>query len=399
MSQAALPAAPAVDASTRFLVELENVWTLLRVYGTEHPAFLRGADAAAAAIDRPARVSINPRGFSPTRPDAPAETLRLFAQRLRAMGLVGLTMEPGLTPAQVVALVLVLAEADRGRGSAHAVVEKIASATGGRVRAVPLRLDSLRLIEGTSAANGSDTADVWREMFASAFRPGSDSAASTELAQAFEHALRGQSSDEWDSMVGVWMKHLASIDRAKQSEATTAEGVGGIPPPADVSAHPAADSDTLAADTPERGHSPPRTDHTIDAVATFLGTLSPVLCQRLLKETVSARALSDPVVLALTDRLPPAVVLGALANVDRTNGTPSTAALALLRKLSANVTGANVPPDAAPSTHAELAEVAGTLERLLGTDQEHQFVPEEYLQRRQELSREALVPEVGRGMA
>ena len=141
MSQAT-PTPAADDASTRFLVELENAWTLLRLYGTEHPAFKRGAEAAAAAVDRPARVSINPRGFSPSNPGVGVrDTLRVFAQKLRSMGLVGLTMEPGLTPAQVLSLVNVLSEADRSRGTADAVVEKIAAATGGRIRAVPLRLD------------------------------------------------------------------------------------------------------------------------------------------------------------------------------------------------------------------------------------------------------------------
>ena len=397
MSQAAPPPAHAADASTQFLVELENTWTLLRLYGTEHPAFRRGAEAAAAAIDRPARVSINPRGFSPTKPGAPNETLRVFAQRLRAMGLVGLTMEPGLTPAQAIALVLVLIDADRSRGNADAIVEKIAAATGGRVRAVPLRLDSLKLVEGASAApEGLETPDVWREMFASAFQPGSDTGASAELAQAFENALRGQSSAQWDSMVGVWTKQLASIDPNKIREAGAGSGYGGIH--AAAAAAGQGPSGVGSESTSGPAPAPPAPGSTLDSVATFLSTLSPVLCRRLLKETVSTPSVSEPVVLALADRLPAGVVLGALANVDRGNGAPSTAALALLRKMSANVTGAGVLPDAAPSTRSELAEVAATLERLLGTNQEHQFVPEEYLQRRQELSRDALRPEQGRAM-
>ena len=375
--------AAAADAATHFLVELENVWTLLRLYGTEHPAFRRGAEAAAGAVDRSARVSINPRGFSPTKPVPQNETLRVFAQRLRAMGLVGLTMDPGLTAAQVVALVVVLNEADRSRGNADAVVEKIAAATGGKVRAVPLRLDSLRLVEGTAAAPGDGTPDargpdVWRDMFASAFTKDPDAAASAEVAQAFEAALRGQSSGQWDAMVGVWMKQLATLDPVKVREATGAGGYAGVgvPGPGDA-----------------RGRAP------IDAVAAFLGTLSPVLCQKLLKETINESSVSEPVVLALADRLPAGVVLGALAAVDRTNGAPSTAALALLRKMSANVPGADLRADATPSTAAQLAEVASTLERLLGTQHEHQFVPEEYLQRRQELSHHALSPDEARAMA
>src|SRR4030095_4097315 len=115
----------------------------------------------------------------------------------------------GLTAAQVLSLVLVLNEADRSRGNTDAVVEKIAAATASHVRAVPLRLDGLRLVEGMGGASeDARAADAWREMFATAFLPGSDATASAELAHSFEAALRGQSSGQWDAMVGVWMKKL-----------------------------------------------------------------------------------------------------------------------------------------------------------------------------------------------
>jgi hypothetical protein len=401
MSQAPPTPAPAADdASTRFLVELENAWTLLRLYGTEHPAFKRGAEAAAAAIERPARVSINPRGFSPSNPGVGVrDTLRVFAHKLRSMGLVGLTMEPGLTPAQVLSLVNVLSEADRSRGSADAVVEKIAAATGGRVRAVPLRLDGLKLIEGMppgpdEAANG----DVWHEIFAGAFLPGADTEASAELAHAFEAALGGQSSAQWDVMVGVWMKQLASIDPERLRTAAAGEGSGGVAEGTGPGGTGSLDGAHAGATQP----SPARRPRTaaLDSVATFLSTLSPVLCQKLLTETISGQAVSEPVVLAIADRLPAGVVLGALAAVDRSNGSPPTAALALLRKMSANVPGAAaLAADANPTTRAELAEVASTLERLLRTNQEHQFVPEEYLQRRQELSAHALSADQARALS
>jgi hypothetical protein len=381
MSEASPTSAAGDGSSTRFLVELENAWTLLRLYGTEHPAFKRGAEAAAAAIERPARVSINPRGFSPSNPGVGVrDTLRVFAQKLRAMGLVGLTMEPGLTPAQVLSLVNVLSDADRSRGTADAVVEKIAAATGGRVRAVPLRLDGLKLIEGMPPpSEEASSPDVWREIFAGAFLPGADAAASAELAQSFEAALGGRSSAQWDAMVGVWMKQLASID-PERLRAAARTGTGGL-------AEGAAPGDSGAAES--NGNHPARTA-AIDSVATFLTTLSPALSQKLLAETVSGQVVSEQVVLAIADRLPPGVVLGALASVDRTNGSPSTAALALLRKMSSNVPGAAVGADTTPATRAELAEVATTLERLLRTSQEHQFVPEEYLKRRHELSSHAL---------
>jgi hypothetical protein len=205
LAPSSVPAAGGGAASTtKFLVELATTWTLLRLYGTEHPAFRRGAEAAANAIDRPARVSINPRGFTPSPADAPPE-MQMLAQRLRAMGLVGLTIEPGISADQVQALVLVLEEADRSRGGAagrgEVVIDKIAGATGGKLRAVPLRLEGLRLVEGTSdAAATAETStadcDIWREMFAGAFVSGdngggADLAASAELAKVFEAALGG----------------------------------------------------------------------------------------------------------------------------------------------------------------------------------------------------------------
>ena len=360
---------PAVDASTRFLVELDNTWSMLRVYGTEHPAFRRSAEAA-AALDRPCRISIDPRGFTVGKVPIDNPNLLPLARRLRTMGLVGLATEPGLTATQAIALILVLEEADRNRGNADAVVEKIAAATGGHVRAIPLRLDSLRLVEGTSdSLDDPGDADGWRQMFTSAFFAGADAGASAELAQAFENALRGQTSDHWNAMVAVWMRQLASIDPAASAGPGPAGGGGA---PGGTGPAPAGE-----------GAAP------LDSIAAFLSALSPLMCQRLLTETVSEQVVPEHVVVALAGKLPPGVVLGALAAVDRTNGEPSAAALALLRKISANVPG-GAHSDASPKTRAELADVASALEGLLGTKNEHQFVPEEYLQRRQELSRHAL---------
>ena len=363
------PSQPGVDPSTRFLVELDNAWTMLRLYGTEHPAFRRSVDAAAAAVEKPGRVSINPTGFVQGKTPVANANLRPLAHRLRSMGLVGIATEPGLTAAQVTALVLVLNEADRSRGTTDAVVEKIAAASGGYVRAVPLRLDALRLVEGTNdSPDEPKGADGWRDMFASAFFTGGDPGTTAELAQAFETALRGQTTDHWDAMVAVWMRQLAAIDPAAQQGSVS----GGT---------------RTASPAPTGGTPAP-----LDAVAAFLGALSPTMCQRLLKETVSGQSVSESVVVSLAERLPAGIVLGALAAVDRTNREPSAAALALLRKMSANVPGGAVHAQTTPSTRAQLAEVASALEGLLGTKNEHQFVPEEYLQRRQELSASAVSP-------
>jgi hypothetical protein len=178
------------------------------------------------------------------------------------------------------------------------------------------------------------------------------------------------------------MKQLASIDPTRLRDAVngsnagnTGGGGGGAGGDADGNA---------GAGGAGAGGAP-----AIDAVATFLSTLSPEMSQQLMKETIIAAAIPEGVVMTLAERLPPGVVLGALAAVDRSNSAPSTAALALLRKMSANAPGggsALLAEDVTPTTRAELAEIASTLERLLRTDREQQFVPAEYLQRRTELS-------------
>src|SRR5688500_3890501 len=90
----------AAPAPTRFLAELATAWTLLRLYGAEHPSYQRAvASAALAVAGRGERASITPRGFSPSPPETPTEQGQLaqLAKRLHAMGLVGLTISPGLT--------------------------------------------------------------------------------------------------------------------------------------------------------------------------------------------------------------------------------------------------------------------------------------------------------------
>jgi hypothetical protein len=141
-------------------------------------------------------------------------------------------------------------------------------------------------------------------------------------------------------------------------------------------------------------------NRSLDSVAAFLGALSPTLSRRLLAETLSGQSAPQNTILALAERLPKGIVLGALASVDRGNSQPSTAALALLRKMASNVPGAAGPAAApAPRTSSELAEIAASLERLLGSDQEEAFVPDSYLAQRQDLSRRALSPGGGRVVA
>jgi hypothetical protein len=85
-------------------------------------------------------------------------------------------------------------------------------------------------------------------------------------------------------------------------------------------------------------------------------------------------------------------VLGALSAVDRTNAQPSQAAMALLRKVSSEASPEQIARNA-PRTNEDLAHTAASLERLLQSDREGAFVPDEYLRRRQELSRAPLSPD------
>jgi hypothetical protein len=376
---------PLLDASSRFLAELDNSWSLLRVYGTDHPAFRRAAEAAAKAVDRTLGLTVHPRGFTVGKAPVPNDRLGGLSKRLRAMGLVGLTADPPLTSAQITSLVLALDEADRTHLNGDAVVARLASATGGRVKAMPLRTANLRLMEGTGKAQNeeSEQATLWRNLFSQACFGGvggfalplgggtpateGSSADVGDLAESFETALRTvQTTAQWDSMVDVWLRQLASIDPA------------ALPAPR----KPAGD-----AAAPATGMPGP-----IDGVANFLNALSPVLCQRLLVEAIGDGAAPERVLMSLADRLPAGIVLGALASLDRNKSDPSTAALALLRKMSANVPGASPQADAPPRSSAELAQIAQSLERLLGSRDEKAFVPEAYLARRQELSRGALSP-------
>ena len=385
MGQSAQPTGTPADLSLRVLAEIENLWTLLRLYGTTHPAFKRGAANAAAALSQPVRVSISPRGFTVGKTALDDPTLATFSHRLRAMGLVGLVMEPGLTAGQVTALVLALDQADRTHLAGAAVVEKLGAATARRVTAIPLRLSGLRLMEGTAdePAAAPEATTVWRDMFAASFSKRSRGAAPDELAESFEQALKSVASPaQWDALVGVWVRQLSAIDPNRPA----ADDAPGSTAPAGTEAPEPA------------GTAAPRGDDTLDAAAAFIGALSPHLSRRLLAETLNGQSAPHNVIVALADRLPKGVVLGALAAVDRNNGQPSAAALALLRKIASNLPAAGNPAEASPRTAAEMAEIATSLERLLGSDQEAGFVPDSYLQQRKELSGNAIAPAAGRGV-
>jgi hypothetical protein len=368
------------DSPARFLSELENLFSLLRVYGTEHPAFKRGVGTAATSLARQLRVSVSPRGFTLGKTLLADPTLLAFCQRLRSMGLVGLVMDPGITPAQVTALVLTLDECDRSHLSGTVAVEKIAAASGRHVTAIPLRLGSLRLTEGTDddPAAGDQQSNLWRDLFAEACSGGEGGSEAGELAESFELALKAVASPaQWDAMVAMWVRQLAAAEPGGRRGETRGGGAGGGG--GTGGGRRAGNSDRL------------------DAAAAFLGALSPHLCRRLLAETFGKQSAPQNVIMALADRLPKGVVLGALAAVDRGNGQPSAAALALLRKIASNLPGAGDAAQSAPRTTAEMVEIASSLERLLGSKEEASFVPESYLAQRQELSGNA-VPAGDRGV-
>ncbi len=323
--------------------------------------------------------------------------LRRLALRLRSLGLVGLDVALQPTADHLAALVQLLADTERHRdGGADAVVEGIALETGGTVKAVPLRTDNLRLVRGTApppAAGTGASPDAlakkdapldWREMLARACDGGLEEPEVQELAQSFEAALGVKPSGaQWDAMIEVWSRQLS---RASAEASTTGGPTCGPAPAA-----PGAPGVPGAPGAPGAGR--PAGDGRIDAVGQFLTALSPNLSQRLLSETIHDRLVPEPLVLALAQRLPATVVLGALSAVDRDNGQPSQAAMALLRKVSAQA-GTQARAHA-PRTNQELADTAAALERLLQSKNESAYVPEEYLRRRAELSRSAVASDGG----
>lgn len=371
---APIPAAAAAAAPTAqpigFLVELDNAWSAYRLYGADHPAYARRTDAAVVALNQPLRVSINSKGFHTQTAPLDNEQLIDFARRLRTMGLIGLEAQPPLTSEHVSSLVLALDECDRRHAVGDAVASRIAAATAQRVKAATLRIGKLRLVKGASrTAADSDAASILTDFFFDRLGGGGDGPGTgagtagdpAELAKSFETAIRSAGSDaDWSVVVEAWNQGLLSIEP------------------------PVGTNDTSA--------SPDDAARRLHDVAAFLRSLSPLLCRRLLSGTVNHHATPAAVALALVERLPLGIVLGALSEVDRSAAAPSAAAVAVLRKIAANVTPDQAPIDTAPRDMAQLAEVAATLQRLLGAAQEDKFVPAEYFDRRQQLSAAAVSP-------
>lgn len=389
---------------TRFLVELENACAALRLYGASHPAFARNAAQAAAALTAPLSFSISSHGFVPTDATMPQEASAggaasrseptpegaELAQRLRALGLIGLRAQPQLAGAQVEAFVRVLCEAEREHLPASAVEQRIWAASGQRIKVIPLRLDSLHFVHGSSGAtDGRNRAALWRDLFHQACGVGGRAASATPanaagLAIAFESAAQSvQEPGDWREIVENWQQSLCDI-----KEGATRDSAG-------------------------------ISQQRLELVSGFLQKLDPSLRQRLLAETLSAQNVPQPVVLELAGRLPEGMILDALAALGRDDRQPSSAALALLRKVSAGIkrtagndvpttpssriasalttqTGANPWRSTVPDC-ADSADFATTIQQLLGSRQEESFVPADYLRRRQELSATELAPRVGFG--
>jgi hypothetical protein len=341
-----------VDTATRFLVEFDSACSLYRLYGAEHPAFQRQTQAAASTVESPLNLSVTPHGFAQNdeSPIANVDLVKL-AQRLRALGLIALNIQTGLTAKQVESFVSAIDEAERKHQTGEATVTSISTRTDHHIQGVALKLDGLRLVEGTAEPSAaSDPKSFWDPLFSSK----ANANAAADLAASFERSLRGtQSTAHWKAMVDVWLRELTEAEKSAPADAKEARG-------------------------PRR----------LDAVASFLQRLSPPMCQRLLTETISDHSHSQETVLSLAERLPTGTVLGALSSVSRSSGGPSTAALALLRRCSTQVMG-TAAQDLAPVTNEELAEAASTLSNLLGSDHEGTFVPTEYLRRREQLSHPA----------
>lgn len=362
MGQVAESTISDASPSTAFLVELERAWALLRLYGEQHPAFRQRAELAAAAVSQPLRIGVGPKGFLVESATA-EQDLQPLAKRLSAMGVVGLIVATGLSVEHITALVQALQDAERSRANIQLLVARIANSTGGKVKVLPVRMDDLRYVTGSSdPSNEDDSTATWRELFIRAC--GGDGSVPAEAAKWFEAAVRGvQSSGQWTSMLDVWVRELGAIETVPGGEAA------GVAPIEDA--------------------------NRVDGVALFLQALSPQLRQRLLADTLGHRRAPERVVLSLAERLPTAVVLGAFATLDQTAGEPSPAALALLRKLHLHLTGNELSEDPPPRSNAELAKTSSSLQKLLESQQEKNFVPDEYLRRREELSRQSVAPAAG----
>src|SRR5579859_3379393 len=110
MADTAVTSAPDTTPSTTFLVELERTWALFRLYGGEHPAVKKRSEATAAAMTGPIRVGVNTKGFTTDAAPLVHDDLQPLARRLIGMGIVGLTIEPGLSPKDIRELVRALHE-------------------------------------------------------------------------------------------------------------------------------------------------------------------------------------------------------------------------------------------------------------------------------------------------
>jgi len=356
MDQAAQTTVSEVEIATRFLVELHNVCSLFKLYGSEHPAFRQHAQTAASSLTRPLRISIAPDGFSTGQSPITHDNLMPLARRLRSLGLVSLNVECGLTAADLLGMVLVLQEVDQSGASGDVVANGIAARTGGRVKAESLHLANLQLLSGTAeAGHAGDPKDRWQELFTHC-ESESDRSTIRELAHSFETALGGtQSRAQWKAMVEVWLRELAA--------APTPDG------PSD------------------KAPASPVRETRLDAAAVFLQALSPPLCQRLLAETFGDKTMPEGVAMALAERLPTGAVLTALSAASHSTGGASAAALALLGKWASQHPSPLPTAETSSMTAAERSVAAGSLERMLESNHEPAFVPGEYLRRRSELSR------------
>lgn len=392
MIQATAETGSSSGASTQFLVELEHACALFGLYGSEHPAFRKRAELTASCAADPISVGVSPKGFTADSTAIAEDALLPLARRLVGLGVVGLTVSQGVGADEIRGLIEALHDSERQHLSGQAVGASVAKATGGRINALTVRLDNLRYVAGTGGAGSEDdTAATWRELFARACGSAGNGAGSggatapLDAARWFEtEARRVQSSEGWTDVLEAWVGELRELESQTSGEGFTSPDPNS--PPAPFASN---------ASAPREAGDESR----LDGMAMFLRSLNPHLRQKLIGGMLGHSRAPERVVQALARRLPITVVLGAFSVLDRKTGEPSPAALALLRKMYQQLTGSRLPDDPPPRSDAELAEISASLQHLLESDQERRFVPEEYLARREELSRRSVECEGGSGMA
>jgi hypothetical protein len=221
MSQHATSTAPSTEASAgKFLAELATAWTILRLYSSDHPAFQKCVSGAAGNLKHTICVQIHPKGFLEAgHPTADSEAP--LAERFSSMGIVGLTVQDGLSAGQLAALVLLLEQAYAGGPRGQALAQAISEKTGDMVKAEALRTADFQMVEAAAPVEPDDAAKRWQELFSA-----TSEGAAEQFAESFEQAMQGVSEDRQRELINTWRDKLASLNQAPTQ--STAAGPASI---------------------------------------------------------------------------------------------------------------------------------------------------------------------------